>query len=179
MTINWVAVVEGGIPVLGGLYATALGYGWVKARARPDGTPHPWLRHLRWLGPLVVLFGLFLGWQAYQQTERPSADRLAADIAAKLALPVQVDEATRLDAVAGSGDTLTYRYTVTVPVEPANLATFEQLMREQTRKVACMDPGFAEILRAGYTVEMRYSLSEPARELSIVMAPEACAPSAS
>jgi hypothetical protein len=28
MAIEWITVIEGGIPILGGLYATAFGYGY-------------------------------------------------------------------------------------------------------------------------------------------------------
>ena len=174
MTIDWVALIEGGIPVLAGLYATALGYGWIKTRSQPESASQKWVRHFRWLGPLLVVFGVILGWAAHQRASSPSAQRLAADIAAKLELPVQVDEATRLDAIAGSGSTITYRYTVTTPIEPANVATFEGLLREQTRTAACSDPGFTQILRAGYTVELRYALTEPAREIAIVTTPASC-----
>ncbi len=37
MTIEWTTVIEGGIPILGGLYATALGYG---AFSRPQVEPN-------------------------------------------------------------------------------------------------------------------------------------------
>ncbi len=176
--IDWIAFVEGGIPVLAGIYATALGFGWIKGRAQPDSASQKWIRHFRWLGPLLIAIGLLLGWQAYERGAHPSAERLAAGIASRLQLPVTVDETTRLDAVAGSGETITYRYTVTVPIDPGQVAIFEERLREQARAVACTHPGFAELLRAGYTVEMKYSLTEPPQEFAIVTAPSACPPPA-
>lgn len=174
--IDWIALVEGGIPVLAGIYATALGFGWIKGRAQPGSSSQKWIRHFRWLGPLLIAIGLFLGWQAYERGAHPSAERLAAGIASRLKLPVTVDETTRLDAVAGSGGTITYRYTVTVPMEPGDVATLEARLREQARTVACTHPGFSELLRAGYTVEMKYSLMEPSQEFAIVTPPSACPP---
>ena len=52
MPIEWTTVIEGGIPILGGLYATALGYGAV-SRSQPQPSP-PVLKTrslLRWPAP--------------------------------------------------------------------------------------------------------------------------------
>jgi hypothetical protein len=57
MEIEWPTVVEGGIPILGGLYATALGYGVIRPRTRPGSRAQTLLPRLKWLGPLVVLPG--------------------------------------------------------------------------------------------------------------------------
>jgi len=64
--IEWTTVIEGGIPILGGLYATALGYGAV-SRSQPQPSP-PVLKTrslFRWLGPLVFLFGCFAGFMLH------------------------------------------------------------------------------------------------------------------
>lgn len=60
MQMEWPTLIEGGIPILGGLYATALGYGVIGA---PEYPPSPlkqrFLARFRWLGPAVILFGVF------------------------------------------------------------------------------------------------------------------------
>ena len=54
MAIEWITVIEGGIPTVGGLYATSLGYGLVHAsRAIPNPQTQKTMRLFRWLGPLV------------------------------------------------------------------------------------------------------------------------------
>jgi hypothetical protein len=52
MPIEWPTIVEGGIPILGGLYATALGYGVIGASPSPASPlKQKFLDRFRWLGP--------------------------------------------------------------------------------------------------------------------------------
>jgi len=79
--IEWTTVIEGGIPILGGLYATALGYDAV-SRSQPQPSP-PVLKTrslFRWLDPLVVLFGCFAAWQAHLQAMHSPAELIARQI---------------------------------------------------------------------------------------------------
>src|SRR5262245_53744770 len=112
MTLEWPTLIEGGIPILGGLYATALAYGWIGKRPVIPGFTQTLLDRMKWLGPLVVAFGVFTGWQAHQHFVHPPASELARTIAGKLSLPVRVDEITTLDAVDGAGDTITYHSSI-------------------------------------------------------------------
>jgi hypothetical protein len=58
MSIEWPTVVEGGIPIVGGLYATALGYGLIGASASPPSAfKQNLLARFKWLGPAVVRAG--------------------------------------------------------------------------------------------------------------------------
>ncbi len=56
------ALIELAIPLLGGLYATLLGF-QVVGRSPSDDPKYRawrqrWGRHLKWLGPLVMIFGV-------------------------------------------------------------------------------------------------------------------------
>jgi hypothetical protein len=70
--IEWTTVIEGGIPILGGLYATALGYGAVSGSQPQPSPPVLKTRSLfRWLGPpLFCLDALLLGRHTYRQCIR-------------------------------------------------------------------------------------------------------------
>ncbi len=65
MTIERPTLIEGGIPVLGGLYATALGFGWLGRRAASSSFSQKLRDSMKWLGPVVMAFGLFTGWQTH------------------------------------------------------------------------------------------------------------------
>lgn len=56
------ALVELAIPLLGGLYATLMGFQIVGRKPSTDlkylAWQQRWGRHLKWLGPLVMIFGV-------------------------------------------------------------------------------------------------------------------------
>src|SRR5690348_6075288 len=102
MTIEWTTLIEGGIPILMGLYATALGYGtFSHPQTGPNQNLAKICRQFRWLGPLVVLFGCFLAWRDHVQATHPSAELLARQITTRMKLPAKLDDVTQLDAVEG------------------------------------------------------------------------------
>ena len=97
MPIEWTTVIEGGIPILGGLYATALGYGAVSGSQPQPSPPVLKTRSLfRWLGPLVVLFGCFAAWQAHLQAMHPPAELIARQIRNRMKFPITLDDTTQL-----------------------------------------------------------------------------------
>jgi hypothetical protein len=49
---------EGIIPIAGGLLASLIGYGVVQIK--PGALEQKWRSRLKWLGPVVVAFGLLL-----------------------------------------------------------------------------------------------------------------------
>jgi len=64
MSMEWPTIIEGGIPILGGLYATALGYGVIRlSGSLPSPFVQKALLRFRWVGPAVVCFGVFTAWQ--------------------------------------------------------------------------------------------------------------------
>jgi hypothetical protein len=49
---------EGIIPIVGGLLVSLIGYGVLQVKN--EAFVQKWQSHLKWLGPLVLLFGLLL-----------------------------------------------------------------------------------------------------------------------
>ena len=49
---------EGIIPIAGGVWASLIGYGLVPIKS--EAFKQKWQSQLKWLGPLVVAFGLLL-----------------------------------------------------------------------------------------------------------------------
>lgn len=176
MTIQLQPLIEGGIPVLGGLYATALGFGWLGQNSVASAFNQKLRSSMKWLGPLVVAFGLFMGWQAHQRLAHPPAAELARSIAAKLSLPVQVDEITTLDAVDGTGNTITYHTSIKATLQnEEERARMKQLLEQQLHTFACRSPDVAKLVAAGYTIEWRYRVTGSGEEFSSVVDGNACA----
>ena len=76
MSLEWPTIMEAGIPILGGLYATALGYGVIRlSRSLPSPLVQKILVRLRWLGPDAVRFGVFTAWQTHLHVNHPPAGR--------------------------------------------------------------------------------------------------------
>lgn len=176
VTIEWTTLIEGGIPILGGLYATALGYG---AFSRPGIEPNPNLakigRQLRWLGPLVVLFGCFIAWRDHVQTTHPSAELIAHQISARMKLPAKLDDVTQLNAVEGRGDMLVYEATLSLRMaDLGGKGKAQQKLGDQVLKSACANKDFQTIFRSGYTVEVHYSFPDSAEGVTLSITPGTC-----
>ena len=102
MSIEWTTLIEGGIPILGGLYATALGQRLIGvSSSQPSPNKQKLLDRLRWLGPFVVLFGIFTAWQAHVHATHPPAEEIARLISSRLSLPAKVDDITQTVGVRG------------------------------------------------------------------------------
>jgi hypothetical protein len=174
MSIEWPTVIQGGIPIIGGLYATALGFGWFQRPA--SAAMNPKLRDcMKWLGPLVIAFGLFTGWETHSRLAHPTAAELARSISTRLSFPVQVDEITTLDAVDGAGDTITYHSSINAALHSnEERARMKQALREQLTGVACSSADTAKLLAAGYAVEWRYRFVGTADELSLAFDSKSC-----
>jgi hypothetical protein len=179
-TLEWSAVIEGTIPILAGLYATALGYGWVTT---PSVRAKSFVPHFRWMGPFLVFFGVFLGWQDAELEKRarshklsvhPPAEQIATDISKRLALPAKVDEVTRIDAVDGSGDVITYRLTILTQIKSAESLNQMRTALEEQRNNKCNDPNIQKLLKAGYVVDMRYSFLGTSENALISFSPRSC-----
>jgi hypothetical protein len=174
--IEWTTVVEGGIPILGGLYATALGYGAV-SRSQPQPSP-PVLKTrslFRWLGPLVVLFGCFAAWQAHLQAMHPPAELIARQIRNRMKFPITLDDTTQLVGVEGSGDRLIYQ--TAIHVRLAELGGKERAQREleaHLLKTVCESKDYETILRRGYIIEVQYSFQDSAEAVLISIPPRTC-----
>jgi hypothetical protein len=174
--IEWATIIEGGIPILGGLYATVLGYGVVTvSRSLPSPRLKKTLDLFRWLGPAVVLFGIFTAWQTHRQLSHPPAEELALQIARRLKFPAKVDETTQVVAVEGRGDSITYDYLIATRL--AELGEREQVrgkLEQQWLSSACKTKDSQTLLRGGYTIQMRYVFRETAEPVVISIPPKAC-----
>jgi hypothetical protein len=173
MVIDWVAVVEGGIPILGGLYATGLGWGLI--RPGPSTRMQRFLPHFKWMGPALILFGLYSGLQTHMNFSHPPAEVIVKSIAPQLVLPTKVDEITTLDAIEGKADVITYRFTVTAPLKDmGGRESAEIQLKNQILGNACSNPGYQKLLQGGYTVEMRYSFQGAPEDILISVPPKFC-----
>jgi hypothetical protein len=176
MPIEWPTVIEGGIPILGGLYGTALGYGVIRSSKSMSSPPSQKYQGLfRWLGPIVVLFGIFTAWQTHLHVTHPSAEQLAHQIAGRLSFPVKVDDTTQWVGVQGKGDDIIYNRSVTKSL--ADLGGRERVrgtLEQYWLSTACKSKDFQTFLRGGYTVQMRYSFKESTDDIVISIPPHSC-----
>lgn len=176
MSIEWPTVIEGGIPILGGLYATALGYGVIGASpSPPSALKQRLLARFQWLGPAVVLFGVFTAWQTHQHVVHPPAEEIVRQMSARMRFPLKVDEITEAVGVEGRGDDIIYLYSITASL--ADLGGREKLQRaleQQLRNAVCGKKDTQTLLRAGYTVQARYSFKGSPEEILISLPPRSC-----
>jgi len=171
MEIEWPVVVEGGIPILGGLYATALGNGVIRLGTLPPNV-NQLLQRLKWLGPLVVLFGVYTAWQTHRQLVHPPAAELARQMASRLIFPHRVDAMTTLDGIQGSNDAIVYHYSVTTPLpDLGGLSVVQGKLQEKWRELACTNPDLQKMLGAGYSLQMEYTF--PAASQIVIAVPAA------
>jgi len=176
MPIEWPTLIEGGIPILGGLYATALGYGVIGASPSPPSAfKQNLLARFKWLGPAVVMFGVFTAWQTHLHVIHPPAEELARQIATRLSFPSKVDEITQVLGVEGKGDDLIYHYSIAASL--SDLGGRERVQRgleQQLRTAVCKTKDTQKLLRAGYTVQARYSFKGSPEEILISLPPRSC-----
>jgi len=176
MAIEWTTVIEGGIPLLGGLYATALGYGLVHtSRAMPNRQTQKTIRLFRWLGPLVVLFGIFTAWQTHAHLNHPPAEQLAQGIRSRMTFPVRVDAITQATGVEGRGDTLIYDYSIAASLQQlGGRERVQQELEGQGRKAICAAPDSLKLLRHGYTLERHYTFQASADDVLVTVSAKSC-----
>jgi hypothetical protein len=176
MAIEWTTMIEGGIPILGGLYATALGHGIVRLSASP---PSPLLQKrlalLRALGPAVVLFGIFTAWQTHLHAAHPPAEEIVRQINSRVNFPIKVDEMTRAVGVEGKGDDITYDYSVAAPLTQfGGRDEAQRKLAQQWLSTACKGKDFQRLFRGGYTLHMRYSFEGTPEAILVSIPPRSC-----
>lgn len=176
MSVEWSTVIEGGIPILGGLYATALGYSVLgSSPTPPDALKQKTLARFRWLGPAVILFGFFTAWQAHLHAVHPPTAEIARQIARRLSFPVKVDEVTQVVGVKGEGDDLIYEYSIAASlVDIGGREQVQRKLEQQWLSSACKTKDVETLLRAGYTLKMRYSFKESSEQIVIDIPPRSC-----
>ena len=176
MPIEWPTIIEGGIPILGGLYATALGYGLIGASLSPPSAfKQRLLARFKWLGPAVALFGVFTAWQTHQHVIHPPAEEIVRQMSARMRFPLKVDEITEAVGVEGKGDDLIYRYSIAASLtDLGGREKVQRALEQQLRSAACKTKDSQKLLRAGYTVQARYSFKGSAEEVLVSLPPRPC-----
>ncbi len=157
MTIT--GILEALIPLCGGIYGTLLGFKRIKSRHLSPGAT-ALVAQLRWLGPLVIVFGLWLLWQAYVD-RRPNVEEIVQGMRQNVTLPVAVDEMTRLDAFDNEGQRIIYRMTITKPPQTeakrdALIAAMRQILRSQ----GCTNENYQRLLRQDIAIEIVYTIDD-------------------
>ena len=157
--MNTAGILEALIPVCGGIYATLLGFELIKLRkANPGAVALALVPQLRWLGPVVIVFGLWMLWHAYLD-QRPTAEEIVRGMRQKVTLPVAVDEVTRLDAFDSDGQRIIYRMTVTAPPQTeAETGALIAALRERLRSQGCTNENYQRLFRQNIDLEFVYTI---------------------
>jgi hypothetical protein len=157
------------------MYATAVAYRGAVGSPRAVGIGAKLIPHFKWMGPALILFGLFLGWQGHVRAAHRSAESLANEIGGKLTLPLRIDEVTRLDAIQGHADVLSFHYTILAPLQtPEALSNIKAKLQARGPASACANADLAKFLNAGYSLELRYSFLESAETASVLLPAGSC-----
>ena len=173
MTLNLLpALVDGGIPILGGLLGTLYGYGVL--RTEKQGTKLT--QSLKWLGPAVSLFGVWLLVSELRTLAAASAKDLAAvEAEINKRAPMMVDDVTRLDGVKAANGELAYYLTITNRgADEPGWAEFQQAMSQRLRSDACYRPDYKRFLSEGIGLRMVYRSKEQAEVATVVIPPSQC-----
>jgi hypothetical protein len=109
--------------------------------------------------------------------QSPDAAVLATAMKAKMKLPLQVDDDTRLDDVRATAKkelgyflTLTRMTKAQVDSNPA----FSELLETKLRGSACKNPNYQQIFKAGLGVRITYASSDQVEVRRIALAPKDC-----
>lgn len=157
--MNITRILEALIPLCGGIYGTLLGFKRIKPQ-NLNPRAATLVAQLRWLGPVVIAFGLWLLWQTYID-KRPNVEEIVRAMRQKITLPVAVDENTRLDAFDNEGQRIIYRMTITKPPQTeterdALIAAMRQLLKSQ----GCRNENYQRLLRQDIALEIVYTIGD-------------------
>jgi hypothetical protein len=171
MAINLLpALVDGGIPIFGGMLGTLYGYGVL--RTGNQGTKLT--RSLKWLGPAVSLFGVWL-LVSDLRTAASEKDLAAVEAEINKRAPMMVDDVTRLDGVKAANGELAYYLTITNRgADEPGWAEFQQAMSQQLRSHACSRPDYKRLLSEGVGLRIVYRSKEQAEVATVVIPPSHC-----
>jgi hypothetical protein len=166
------ALVDGGIPIFGGLLSTLYGYGVLRTKNQSTKLT----RSLKWLGPAVSLFGV---WLLVSDLRTPAAasekDLAAVEAEINRRAPMMVDDVTRLDGVKAANGELAYYLTITNRgADEPSWAEFQQTMSERLRSYACSRADYKRFLSEGIGLRMVYRSKEQAEVATVVIPPSHC-----
>jgi hypothetical protein len=110
------------------------------------------------------------------KSEAADAGVVATGMKAKMTLPVQVDDDTRLDDVrALSPKELGYFMTLTKTTKAqADAAAIAKPLEANLRGNACKDVNYVRFFKAGIALRITYQSQDRAEVASIVMRPKDC-----
>ncbi len=172
MEIEWPTVVEGGIPILGGLYATALGYGVLRLGTLRGGLEQTLLPRFKWLGPFVIAFGVFTAWQTHLHVVHPPAAEIARQIASRLTFPHRIDPITTLDSVQGSENIIVFKISIATPLpDLGGRSVMQAKLEQQWRGLACTNHDVQKMLSTGYSVQIEYTFPAASSQIVIPVLP--------
>ena len=130
---------------------------------------------LRWLSPALIALGtcLFMGGCT---SESVDAGIIATGMKAKMKLPVQVDDDTRLDDVrATSKMELGYFLTLTrMTKSQLDASQFAQQLESNLRGGACENADYTKLFKAGISIRLTYQTQDLAEVARIVLVPKDC-----
>lgn len=122
-----------------------------------------------------MLFGIFTAWQAHSHAIHPPAEEIARQIAGRMSFPTKVDELTQAIGVEGKGDDIIYHYSIAASL--TDLGGREKVQRgleQHLRSAVCKTKDLQKLLRAGYTVQARYSFKGSSEEVLVSLPPRPC-----
>ena len=110
------------------------------------------------------------------KSEAADAGAVATGMKAKMQLPVQVDDDTRLDDVrALSPKELGYFMTLTKMTKAqADAAAIAKPLEANLRGNACKDANYVRFFKAGIALRITYQSQDQAEVVSVVMLPKDC-----
>jgi hypothetical protein len=154
--MNVPALVEGIVPFIGGLAATAVAISRRKSMGE-DGVPkRASAKYLSWVGVILVIIGLAQVHRALNSNPL-SAESFAYRMTQGKSLPIQVDEVTRVDSVEGRANRVTIVSTLTIGnASEFYLRNLTDRMRLQLKRQICENEQYREGVKAGLTIEHLY-----------------------
>ncbi len=167
------ALVDGGIPIVGGVLGTLYGYGVLRTGNQATRLT----QSLKWLGPIVSLFGV---WLLVSDLRTPAAAASENDLAAVEAeinkrAPMMVDDVTRLDGVKAANGELAYYLTITDRgTNEPDWPEFQRAMAQRLRGQACSRPDYKQFLSDGIALRMVYRSKDLAEVATVLIPPSQC-----
>lgn len=158
------------IPLVAGVWFTVIGF-----NTRLNNPKWNTIKKIRWLGPLVIVFAIFLFAKGSFEN-RPDLEVLSQQIKSKLNLPLLIDPDTRLDDIKPKGEK-EIEYSLTLVNFSKGDPVLNQLVNNLEaafRDNSCKDPNYIKFFNSGITVTMVYFTNDQNEALNMSIAPSDC-----
>ena len=168
------SAVNAAIPLVAGVFATVIGFS--KRYDDPKWRP---MRRVRWLGPVLVAFSVFLYLTRPATPPRidiSNLDALASEIRMKAKLPQQVDEYTTFTDVRPAGEKrIGFYFTLkTLPHDSSEVPLLMQRMETSLRGNACNDPNYLAFFKQGLELSISYTGNDGILVKEMLFTPADC-----